>query len=137
MTGKADITVTPNARAVRGGETAQDLFSAEPRWMRNMLIKRTAIWLLALGMSIVVGPLASAQVPSNSNVDYQTPNPSYENGSAPFAESAPQTHKPFFPFHHAQASECRMPSSIKGGSGLVLSEYTALWNFPLLSSSVE
>ena len=67
--------------------------------MRNMLIKRTAIWLLALGMSIVVAPLARAQVPSNSNVDYQTPNPTYENGSAPFAESAPQTRKPFFPFH--------------------------------------
>ncbi len=64
-----------------------------------MLIKRTAMWLLALGVSIVVGPLASAQVPSNSNLNYQTPNPTYENGSAPFAESAPQTHKPFFPFH--------------------------------------
>jgi hypothetical protein len=99
VTGKADITVTPNARAFRGGETAQDLFSAEPRWMRNMLIKRTAMWLLALGVSIALGPLAIAQVPSNSNLDYQTPNPTYENGSAPFAESAPPSHRSIFPFH--------------------------------------
>ena len=37
----------------------EDLSGAEPRWMRNMLIKRTAMWLLALGVSIVLGPLAS------------------------------------------------------------------------------
>jgi hypothetical protein len=64
-----------------------------------MLIKRTAMWLLALGVSIALGPLASGQVPSNSNLDYQTPNPTYENGSAPFAESAPRSHKWINPFH--------------------------------------
>jgi len=64
-----------------------------------MLIKRTAIWLLALGVSIALGNLASGQVPSNSNLDYQTPNPTYENGSAPFAESAPRSHKWINPFH--------------------------------------
>ena len=64
-----------------------------------MLIKRTAMWLLALGVSIALGPLADGQVPSNSNLDYQTPNPTYENGSASFAESAPRSHKWINPFH--------------------------------------
>lgn len=54
-----------------------------------MLIKRTATGLLALAALVTQGVLAVAQVPANSNLSYPTPSPSWENGSAPFAESAP------------------------------------------------
>jgi hypothetical protein len=63
-----------------------------------MLIKRTATWLFAWG-ALLWAPMALAQVPANSNLEYQTTNPSYENGSAPFAESEPRSHRPFVPFH--------------------------------------
>ena len=52
-----------------------------------MLIKRTAIWLLAWGALVWLAGQALAQAPANSNLDYQTPTPSYENGSAPFSNA--------------------------------------------------
>ena len=64
-----------------------------------MSINRTAAWLLAWCALALVIPAARAQVPANSNLDYQTPNPVYEHGSAPFAESAPQSHRLLNPFH--------------------------------------
>jgi hypothetical protein len=57
-----------------------------------MFIKRTATWLLAWGAVASLAPIALAQVPANSNLNYSNPNPSWENASAPFAESAPQSH---------------------------------------------
>ncbi len=57
-----------------------------------MYIKRPARWLLALWtLAFFAGPAWAAQVPANSNLDYQTPTQSYENGSPPFAESNPQS----------------------------------------------
>ncbi len=63
-----------------------------------MFIRRTAVWLLALGALASLAEIASAQ-PAHSGVQYQTPTPTYENGSAPFAESAPRDHglNPFKP----------------------------------------
>jgi hypothetical protein len=57
-----------------------------------------AIWLVALGALASWAEIASAQ-PAHSGVQYQTPTPTYENGSAPFAESAPPDHalNPFKP----------------------------------------
>jgi LAO/AO transport system kinase len=43
--------------------------------------------------------LALGQIPANSNLDYQTPEPTYENGSAPFANDRPEVaHRPWLPF---------------------------------------
>jgi hypothetical protein len=64
-----------------------------------MLIKRTAMWLLAWGALVsLVGP-ALAQPPANSNLDYQTPTPSYENGSAPYSNDTPENNHSFLPFN--------------------------------------
>jgi len=62
--------------------------------MGNMLIQRTAAWLLAWGAMVVLAAGAVAQVPSNSNLNYRNPTPSWENASADFAESAPAAHVP-------------------------------------------
>src|SRR3569832_216911 len=64
--------------------------------MRNMLIRRTAIWLLTLGALVSLAERAIAQ-PAHSGVQYQTPTPTYENGSAPFSEDNPGGHD-FSPF---------------------------------------
>ena len=64
-----------------------------------MLMKRTAYWLLAWGAFVLLAADTWAQVPANSNLDYQTSEPSYENGNAPFSEAAPQFGSDFLPFH--------------------------------------
>ncbi len=63
-----------------------------------MLIRRMAVWLLTLGALAWLAESAGAQ-PAHSGVQYPTPNPTYEHGSAPFAESAPRDHglNPFKP----------------------------------------
>lgn len=61
-----------------------------------MLIRRTAIWLLTLGALVSMAERAVAQ-PAHSGVQYQTPGPTYENGSAPFSEDSPGGHD-FSPF---------------------------------------
>ena len=64
-----------------------------------MLIRRTAIWLLTLGALVSMAGRAVAQ-PAHSGVPYATPTPSYENGSAPFAEDGSGTgHGIIEPFH--------------------------------------
>jgi hypothetical protein len=63
-----------------------------------MLIKRTAIWLLAWGALVWLTGQALAQAPANSNLEYQTPTPSYENGSAPFSNANPDS-RSFLPFN--------------------------------------
>ena len=64
-----------------------------------MFMKRAATSLLAWVAVALAASGVFAQVPANSNLSYSDPNPTYENGSAPFAESVPQTKRPFFPFH--------------------------------------
>jgi hypothetical protein len=63
-----------------------------------MLIRRTAIWLLTLGALVLWAGRAVAQ-PAHSGVQYQTPQPTYEHGSAPFSEDNPRGHdiSPFKP----------------------------------------
>lgn len=56
-----------------------------------MFIRRMAVWSLVLGALASGADIASAQ-PAHSGVQYQTPTPTYEHGSAPFAESAPPDH---------------------------------------------
>lgn len=63
-----------------------------------MFMKRTAICLLAFGALVMGSSGSFAQVPANSNLDYETPQPRYENGSAPFAESDPRSHGSWLPF---------------------------------------
>lgn len=63
-----------------------------------MFINRTAAWLFAWGALALLAPTVLAQVPANSNLDYQTPTSTWENGSAPFAESASSSHRSIIPF---------------------------------------
>jgi len=63
-----------------------------------MSIKRSVACLVAW-VVLALAPAALAQVPANSNLDYSNPTQSWENGSAPFAESAPRSHRFFQPFH--------------------------------------
>ena len=50
-----------------------------------MVSRSTAIWLLVWIALAIGSPTAWGQVPANSNLDYPTPAPSYEYGSAPYA----------------------------------------------------
>ena len=52
-----------------------------------MAIKRTAIWLLTASALLLAAGRAMAQ-PAHSNLSYQVPHPTWENGSAPFADDA-------------------------------------------------
>jgi hypothetical protein len=63
-----------------------------------MLIKRTAIRLLALAAFVLLASRAMAQ-PSNSNLQFQSPTPSWENGSAPYSDDNPTPGGKFLPFH--------------------------------------
>ena len=63
-----------------------------------MVIKRATIWLLALAACLALARPALAQ-PANSNLQYQAPSPTYENGSAAFADDSPEYGHPFTPFH--------------------------------------
>jgi len=67
--------------------------------MRNMWIQRTATRLIAWGTWVLLASTALAQVPINSNLNYSDPTPSWENGSAPFAESDPGSPGALNPFH--------------------------------------
>lgn len=62
-----------------------------PRHMANMSIKRPATWLLAFAALVWLAGSAWAQPPANSNLEYQAPTMSYENGSPQFAESQPES----------------------------------------------
>lgn len=64
-----------------------------------MSIKRSVAWLLACLTLVGLAGSATAQVPANSNLNYSNPTQSWENGSPPFAESAPRSHRFFQPFH--------------------------------------
>jgi len=64
-----------------------------------MSIKRSVARLIACLTFVGLASSASAQVPANSNLDYSNPTQSWENGSPPFAESAPRSHRFFQPFH--------------------------------------
>lgn len=64
-----------------------------------MSIKRSVARLIACLTLVGLASSASAQVPANSNLDYSNPTQSWENGSPPFAESAPRSHRFFQPFH--------------------------------------
>jgi hypothetical protein len=64
-----------------------------------MSIQRSLAWLVACLTLVGWAGLASAQVPANSNLNYSNPTQSWENGSPPFAESAPRSHRFFQPFH--------------------------------------
>lgn len=64
-----------------------------------MSIKRSVARLIACLTLVGLAGTASAQVPANSNLDYSNPTQSWENGSPPFAESAPRSHRFFQPFH--------------------------------------
>ncbi len=64
-----------------------------------MLMKRTAIWLLAVVALVMLGERAIAQ-PAHSGVYYPTPTPNWENASAPFAEDGSgKSHPIVEPFH--------------------------------------
>ncbi|MEX0679105.1 MAG: BBP7 family outer membrane beta-barrel protein [Pirellulales bacterium] len=63
-----------------------------------MWIKRTAIWLLA---SIAFAGAADRVVaqPAHSNLHYQVPSPTYENGPAAFSDDVPGPRNSLSPFH--------------------------------------
>jgi hypothetical protein len=85
-----------------------------------MLIKRTAIWLLAWGALVWLTGQALAQAPANSNLDYQTPTPSYENGSAPFSKASPESGSflPFNPVNFEPSLDMFAPAETSGyGNG--------------------
>ncbi len=63
-----------------------------------MLIKRTASGLFAWAILVLLSARAMAQ-PASANLDYQSPTPSYSNGSAPYSNSAPQPHRSLWPFN--------------------------------------
>lgn len=63
-----------------------------------MAIKRTAIWLLAWSGLLLLAGRALAQ-PAHSNLSYQVPHPTYENGPAPFSDDTPGPRHPISPFH--------------------------------------
>src|SRR5262245_21700218 len=65
----------------------------------NMLIKRTAARLLATAILAMLGSVASAQVPSHSNLNYDTPSPSWENGGAKHNNAVPGPEHDFWPAH--------------------------------------
>jgi hypothetical protein len=62
-----------------------------------MVIKRTAIGLLAAGALLLLVARAVAQ-PAHSNLHYQVPHPTYENGPAPFSDDTPGPHHAISPF---------------------------------------
>jgi hypothetical protein len=62
-----------------------------------MRIRRTAIWLLAAGISLSVAGRAIAQ-PAHSNLHYQVPHPTYERGPAPFSNDTPGPERLINPF---------------------------------------
>lgn len=65
-----------------------------------MVMRRTAVWLLAwVALVGLAGSVRAQQVPANSNLDYQTNEPSYENGNAPFSEANPTSWAKLLPFH--------------------------------------
>jgi hypothetical protein len=82
-----------------------------------MLIKRTAMWLFAWGALILLGPPSMAQVPANSNLNYQTPTPSYENAGAPFSEATPRFGRMFSPFHPMSFEPTAQPFAPADTSG--------------------
>lgn len=63
-----------------------------------MGIRRTAIWLFACTALVVMTSRALAQ-PAHSNLNYQVPHPTYENGPAPFSNDNPGSNKGLSPFH--------------------------------------
>lgn len=64
-----------------------------------MGIKRTAIWLFAWSALLVWMADRAVAQPAHSNLHYQVPHPTYENGPAPFANDTPGPEKWFNPFH--------------------------------------
>ena len=62
-----------------------------------MLIKRTASGLFAWAILVLLSARAIAQ-PASANLDYQSPTPSYSNGSAPYSNSAPSS-RSLWPFN--------------------------------------
>ena len=85
-----------------------------------MLSKRAAVWLIALAASLAPAVRAQAQ-PANSNLQYQSPTPVYENGSAPYSDDTPeQGHgfSPFSPVHFEPDYEMFAPAETSGyGNG--------------------
>ncbi len=63
-----------------------------------MGIKRTAIWLLAWSALVIMASRVLAQ-PAHSNLNYQAPQPTYANGSAPFSDDNPGMRSALSPFH--------------------------------------
>jgi Putative beta barrel porin-7 (BBP7) len=63
-----------------------------------MGIKRTAIWLIAWSALVLMANRALAQ-PAHSNLNYQVPHPTYENGPAPFSDDTPGPRHGLSPFH--------------------------------------
>jgi hypothetical protein len=97
-TGTADITVTLGAWALGVGAALRGNTRAFSRWTRKMVIKRAAIWLLACSTLVMLSARVMAQ-PAHSNLNYQTPQPTYENGSAPFSDDNPGPLSNLNPFH--------------------------------------
>ena len=64
-----------------------------------MVMRRTAAWLIAWVVMLGAAGTAFAQVPANSNLTYQTAQPSYENAGAAFNEANPKSHDSVLPFH--------------------------------------
>ncbi len=64
-----------------------------------MLMKRTAIWLLAAAALVSLSGRTLAQPPSNSNLQYQSPTPAWEHGSAPYSDDNPTSGRDILPFH--------------------------------------
>lgn len=62
-----------------------------------MLIRRTAIWLLTLGALVSMAGRAIAQ-PAHSGVQHQSPQPTWENGSAPYSAADPRSYHDLSPF---------------------------------------
>ncbi len=63
-----------------------------------MGIKRTAIWLFAWSALVLMASRVVAQ-PAHSNLNYQVPHPTYENGPAPFSNGNPGPRGALSPFH--------------------------------------
>ncbi len=104
-----------------------------------MLIRRTAIWLLTLGALVSTAGRAVAQ-PAHSGVYYPTPTPSWENGSAPFAEDGSGAGHPMIePFKpvgfeprfdwFAPAETSSYGRGQKGNIGIFLSYERLYWSF--------
>lgn len=63
-----------------------------------MWIKSAAIWLLA-SIALVLATDRVVAQPAHSNLNYQTPHPTYENGPAPFSNGNPGARRALSPFH--------------------------------------